>query len=473
MQQRGPSACSAVLAAGYTSRLLPRCGHVGAVVELQYQAAVEAFVREQMPSQPPSSVVQSSVLVTAYAVHAHAEPDSSNGNQQHNAPGAVVRALQVALSQHLQRHKSSEATVSVVLSDTADSESVNRTASPGKRLLIAYEELQHLHLEAGVVIEGLNWASHEPLEEMLEQRDSVSAVQNGMNEELSGSGVSIKELVPAVISPGILLSVECAATAAAEASEGTACGHDAATWVSWVHQAAAGKELQEPEEVWVLKNDQRTEAVVLAGDFGSLHVEEPRWRVPMGTFALAAAATAAAAVISMAVYATFSRFNSRRGNWGGYKSMHAGTAAVPVGESIPSAWSPRVLRQPWQSALCQRSKGARAWQEPAVSAVTCQKESLPVLPLSQPSWLGQNSQLPMRASSLQSPSIGPLRLESLRSSTLELAPLPDGQLGTEMLGSPRTTASDVEAAPRTTPEVMRMRSAASRYAAGCCFPATE
>lgn len=439
------------------------------MVDLQYQDAVKEFVQKQMPSQQASSVTQSSVLVTAYAVHAHVETDGSNSQQHDEAPAAVVKALQFALSQHLQRHKNSEATVSVVLSNKVDSQPSNSTISSGRLMREGdEEEVEHLHLEAGVVIQGMNWANHGPLEEMLEQQDSISAVKNGMNEELSGSGIAVQELKPAVMTPGILLTVECATEEAVEKSTSTACGHDAATWVSWVHQAAAVKELQEPQEVWVLKNDQREETVILAADFGSLHVEETTWRPPVATLAIAAAATALVAIIAMAVYATYSRISKRKGEWDGYQSVRAGVA-VPVGESVLSAWSPKVLRQPWQSSFCKRPRGARAWQEPAVSAPETPKESTALLPTSQPSWLGQNSQRTMRASSLQSFSIDPVRLEGLRTSTLEQAPSAQGALGTEIQCSPRTTTSDVGSIPPVTPEVVRMRSAASRYVPGTCF----
>lgn len=434
---------------------------------MQYEEAVQGFIQKKQKLKE-AHVSQSGVLVTVYSVHARRKTDDVDGNG--NSTGAarqIVKALQVALSQHLQRHKNSQATVTVVLANKKnDVQNTNSTALSDQRRLSETDEVQSLSLELGIVIQGLDWAHHEPIEEMLEQQESLSAVKNGMNEELGESDFSVQQLKPGVMTTGILLTVECGSLAASEHSERTACGEGARTWQKWVYDAAAVKELQAPEDVWVLKKEVNTEPTVLAGDFQSLHVTKEKSRVPVGIFVMLGAATAAVAVLALGVYAMFTRMHYRKGGLGGYQSMRGGVA-MPVAESVPSAWSPRILRQPWQSSLCKRPKGMKAWQEAAVSA-SSPTDGDPATTQPQPSWLRSNSGRTMRASSLQSFAIDPLRLDGLRTTSLEQVPIAGGDPGTEIVSTtPRTTTSDAGSTPPAGAEFVHSYPAASRYVPMC------
>ncbi|NJR41748.1 MAG: hypothetical protein HC767_02850 [Akkermansiaceae bacterium] len=140
---------------------------------------MEEFLQQQIPAKRPRSVAQSGVLVTAYTVHAHVVRQAPNSQGTGAAAAMAIKALQVALSQHLRRHKDSQASVTVVLANKVDAEVSNSTAASGKRLLNegSDEELQYMKIEAGVGDPRTGWATHEPLEEMLEQQDSISAVE--------------------------------------------------------------------------------------------------------------------------------------------------------------------------------------------------------------------------------------------------------------------------------------------------------
>eukprot|EP00892_Ulva_mutabilis_P000586 jgi/Ulvmu1/10528/UM064_0066.1 len=360
----------------------------GAAPEIRYAMAV-AEILSTSTATDRVDVMQAKVLVTAYQLHAQLGNSSGDG-------AAVIAAFSAMLAAHVHTTVGSKAEVTVMSAAAGhtgpSAYGRDANASQSHRGFHGWgSSASSGALLAGVIISQVTSIQRAVLEDRLIDASVSEHLRKAANQELLDSGASISKIIPGLILASVLLTVSCT-------SAERLCGRSAEQWDSVVRTAAATEHLQQPDDMWVFEVDSDGLTPV-SEDFESVALQQNHF-FPWRALILWGAATLAALLAAVAVYAAFSRTRWRQPRitmWEGYSAV--GRPAGAVGEAISGGASPLSM-----SDVSPLARGSTRMRLTRNSSVMDYYRAMtgygPLAPVEQ-TWSGRAG----RRSSLMSPSL--------------------------------------------------------------------